>query len=656
MRYRLLAIALLPMLVILPLLLGISIYRWNAKFDATVTSKINSDLTIAHQYFAAILDRTEAELKATGDSVGLRDVLSDASTSSEPLSTFLGDTERSLGFDFLYVVKQDGSILASAHPTGATPIRADWPVLRSALSGVAMTKLDVFSPGELAAVSPDVEQRARIDLQGSEKNEQERRGLVVQSASPILLPDGRVAALVGGILLNNNQAFIDTLNNLIYHDAGLPEGSKGTVTIFLNDLRISTNVRLFAAARAIGTRVSAPVRAAVLDQGRIWLDSAFVVDDWYVSAYEAIQDSFGKRVGMLYVGFLEQPFTKAKRDTIFGIVTAFLVAVAATVPLFLRWASDIFRPLEQMSTTISRVESGDLGARTGAVLEKDEIGRVAVHLDHLLGQLQGQDTQLRDWNQTLNRRVEERTQKLQSAYEELESTTKQLVMSEKLAAIGQITAGVAHEINNPIAVMQGNLEVIRDVLGNRADDVREEFRLIDEQIHRVSEIITRLLQFAKPQEYGGYSEQYDVATVLIETLPLVHHLLKKSSITVQKEFHASRLIQMNRTDLQQILVNLVVNAIHAMPHGGRLTLRTVDRDERGRRGVFIQIDDNGIGMSEEVLQRIFDPFFTTRKNDGNGLGLSISQMLVTRSGGTIAAVSEPEKGTTFTIWLPESSS
>src|SRR5687768_2794105 len=114
-------------------------------------------------------------------------------------------------------------------------------------------------------------------------------------------PGGAPAALVGGILLNQNLEFIDTINDLVYQSASLPEGSQGTATLFLDDVRISTNVRLFEGRRALGTRVSAAVRSAVMDEGRTWLDSAFVVNDWYISAYEPLVDSYGKRVGMLYV-------------------------------------------------------------------------------------------------------------------------------------------------------------------------------------------------------------------------------------------------------------------------------------------------------------------------------------------------------------------
>ena len=430
---------------------------------------------------------------------------------------------------------------------------------------------------------------------------------------------------------------------------------RGTATLFLGDIRISTNVRLFEGKRAIGTQVSEAVKDAVLDEGHTWLGSAFVVDDWYISAYEPIHDSFDRRVGMLYVGFLQKPFTDAKFETLLTIAGAFVLAVAATVPLFLTWARSIFKPLERMTGTIAKVESGDLAARTGPIKNQDEIGQVALHLDHLLDLVQERDAELRGWNEELNQRVEERALKLQQATTQLETTTKQLVMSEKLAAIGEITAGVAHEINNPIAVMQGNLEVIRDLMGPNAESARTEFKLIDEQMNRISQMVTKLLRFAKPQEYAGYTEQYVAANIITDTLPLVQHLLRKKTILVEREDRASRPIMMNRTELQQVLVNLIVNAIHAMPQGGRLTLRTFDSDFDQRKGVAIEVTDTGAGMTFEVMQKVFDPFFTTKSREGTGLGLSISQMLTTRQGGNIAVESELGKGTTFTVWLPEAS-
>ncbi|TPK95568.1 HAMP domain-containing protein [Mesorhizobium sp. B2-4-12] len=657
-RARLLAIALVPMLVILPLLLGISIYRWNAKFDAITVSKVNDDLTIAHQYLARILQNTEDQLVAMAESARFQDLLVKGDYTDGNFAELLKETARKHVFDFLYVIDDGGHVVASEYPMAAVSIRWDWPIVVSALRGQPKTDIDVFEPGELAAISPGLARRARIDLvktTGSADTDRavETRGLVLQSAGPLTLPDGRKAALIGGMLLSQNLAFVDTINDLTFSGAGLPDGSKGTATLFLGDVRISTNVGLFKGKRAIGTRVSAAVKDAVLEQGRTWLGSAFVVDDWYISAYEPILDSFDRRVGMLYVGFLQRPFTDAKFQTLLTIAAAFVLAVAATVPLFLTWARSVFKPLERMTGTIARVESGDLAARTGPIRNKDEIGQVALHLNHLLDLVQDRDAELRRWNEELNQRVEERALKLQQTAAQLETTTKQLVMSEKLAAIGEITAGVAHEINNPIAVMQGNLEVIRDLMGPNAESARTEFRLIDEQMNRISEMVTKLLRFAKPQEYAGYTEHYAAANIVTDTLPLVQHLLRKKTIQVEREDRASRTIMMNRTELQQVLVNLIVNAIHAMPQGGRLTLRTCDRDFDQRKGVAIEVADTGAGMTSEVMQKVFDPFFTTKSREGTGLGLSISQMLTTRQGGNIAVESELGKGTTFTVWLPE---
>jgi signal transduction histidine kinase len=657
-RYRLLVIALLPMLVILPVMLGISIYRWNAKFDAALISRVNDDLTIAHQYLARILENVQEQLVAVTQSASFRDLLLRADSSTGDLDTFLTDTERSHHLDFLYIIDEHGRIVASAQPLTASSVRSDWPIIRAALAGRSQTSIDVFDQADLLALSPDLARRARIELVPTADatkttRTEEQRGMVIHSADAFTLPVEQHAALVGGILLNQNLGFIDTINDLVFHINGRSGNEAGTATLFLGDVRISTNVRLFKDRRAIGTRVSAPVESAVLEQGHTWLDKAFVVNAWYMSAYQPILDSYDRRVGMLYVGFLERPYAQAKRATVLEIAAAFVVAVIATVPLFLRWAADIFRPLEGMTQTIAQVESGDLGARTGNVGSTDEIGRVAHHFNQLLDRIQERDERMRQWNDELNQRVEERALKLQHANQQLEATTKQLIMSEKLATIGEITAGVAHEINNPIAVMQGNLEVIRELMGSGVDVAKTEFQLIDEQLRRIGEIVTRLLQFAKPQEYAGYSEQYDVADVVTHTLPLVRHLLNKSSITVEREYRASRLIQMNRTELQQVLVNLLVNAIHAMPMGGRLKLRTFDRDESGRSGVVIEVADTGAGMLPEVMARIFDPFFTTKGREGTGLGLSICQMLLARQGGRISVESEPQHGTTFTVWLPQ---
>ncbi|KEO50368.1 sensor histidine kinase [Thalassospira permensis] len=659
-RFKLLAIALLPTLVILPLLLGVMMVRWNSKFDALLTSKVNGDLTIAHQYFTHILETTGEQIEALGQSVTFRDVLTSGDRAR--IDDLLAAKRAELGLDFLYIANRQG-IVSGASPRQATPrLDADWPVIATALSGASLTGVDIFDNADLAAISPDLAARARLDLVPTPNavpttRDAETRGMVVHSAShvslPMVGPEDIDGALVGGILLNQNLVFIDTINDLVYRESSLPEGSQGTATLFLDDVRISTNVRLFEGRRALGTRVSSAVRQNVLEDGKVWLDSAFVVNDWYISAYEPIVDSFGDRVGMLYVGFLEAPFAQTKYESLLIIIAAFLFVATLSVPIFLRWARGIFKPLERMTQTIARVESGDFGARTHIDQVQDEISLVAEHLDDLLDQVQERDKRLRAWNEELNARVDARTSELREANRQLEATTKQLIMSEKLAAIGEITAGVAHEINNPVAVLQGNLDVVRDLLGENVRIAETEFRLIDEQVSRINLIVTKLLQFAKPEEYAGFVERHSPGEVIGDCLPLVQHLLNKAEIEVARESRARRLILMNRTELQQVVVNLMVNALHAMPGSGTLTLIDEDFDRNGKPGIRISIRDTGTGMSSDILGRIFDPFYTTKRREGTGLGLSISKTLIDRQGGAMAVESEPGKGTLFTIWLPE---
>ncbi|HPE03494.1 MAG TPA: cache domain-containing protein, partial [Thauera sp.] len=461
-----------------------------------------------------------------------------------------------------------------------------------------------------------------------------------------------VAVLEGGVLLNGNLDFVDTLNAIVYREGSLPEGSEGTATLFVDDVRIATNVRLFEGARALGTRASDEVRAHVLDHGRTWLETAFVVNDWYVSAYEPVMDSRGERVGMLYVGFLEAPFRAAKRTALLVVGALALLVSAAGALLTLFWARGIFRPIERMHATIGRIDAGDEHARVGDVASRDELGRLATAFDHLLEEQAARRAELQALNASLDRKVAERTADLAAANEELRAAQHRLVMSEKLAAIGELTAGVAHEISNPTAVIQGNLDLLREELGPAAQPVANEIRLIHEQVGRIRLIVTKLLQFARPDEFAGYVEDVDVNAALADCLVLTRQHLARAEVKVVQRLGASGRVQINLHELQQVLINLIVNAVQAMPAGGTLTLETVDRDPvRDARGVRITVRDTGGGIRAEDLARIFDPFFTTKKRQGTGLGLSISHTLVERYGGRIEVDSAPGEGAAFTVSL-----
>jgi two-component system, NtrC family, sensor kinase len=648
-RRRLLLLALFPLGVVLPILVAILMTWGGEYFDRVLRTTIRSDLAVAEGYFERVTEGVGRSVESLANSHRLEQTLHLPTTvNSAALAGLLAEAGAQHKIDFLYFLPVDRAKLEAAR----------WPVLATALKGEARTAIEVFSANELKAISPALAASASIPLlptrnAAPDNRQVEERGLLIHAAAPVSGGDGKIAGLlVGGVLLNRNLAFIDRLNEIVYPGDSLPFGSRGTATLFLDDVRIATNVRLFEGERAIGTRVSASVRDRVLGQGETWLDRAFVVNDWYVSGYRAVRNSAGERVGMLYVGFLEGPFVTAQHTAMAVIVGLFVLAMAVAAVFAALWARQVFRPIEHMHATMHAIEQGDDAARVGPVASNDELAELAAHFDRLLNQLQAQASSLKRWGEALDAEVASRTAALQAAVADLKAAQSQLVMQEKLAAIGQLTAGVAHEINNPVAVIQGNLDVLRDILGPAAKPVEPEVKLIQEQVHRIRLIVAKLLQFARPQDYVGYLEPVAPAQVIQDSLVLVGHLLKRGTIAVEQHFDSTRHVLCNRNELQQVLINLMVNAIQAMPEGGVLTLAAEDWDESEMPvGLKLIVGDSGPGISAEEAERLFQPFYTAKKPGGTGLGLWVSMSLVERYGGRITVESPSNQGARFVVWL-----
>ncbi|WP_372657944.1 cache domain-containing protein [Hydrogenophaga sp.] len=674
-RNKLLAMALLPLLVVFPLLV-LALAVWgNAAYDRLLITKVRSDLAVAHGYFDQVLIEVGSGTQGVASSRALFAALQRLRasarnpTSQAALQAQLAQARARLGLDFLVLYDPQGQALGRAEsttsqtPAALAPMPAELAASLQAGSARATASLMRLEPDTLQALAPHLLPRVQIPVIATRnaapsERTTESRAMVVLTTLPVRDDQGRTMALLsGGLLLNQNLDFIDHINRIVYPDGSLPFDSQGTATLFLDDVRITTNVRLFQDQRAIGTRVSQTVRDAVLGRGQTWLDRAFVVNDWYVSAYEPLLDAREERIGMLYVGYLERPFRLVRYGMLGLIGLIFLVVMALAAWFSLRWARSIFQPVEQMNRTMQRIEEGQPQARVGALAARDELGALATHLDQLLDLIAEKTQALQRWGDELDHKVAERTRELEMSNTSLQLAQQQLVKSEKLAAIGQLTASIAHEINNPIAVMQGNLDLIRETLGTHSQPVLAELRLVDEQIERMRLIVTQLLQYARPTEYAGYVESLNLNRAVEDCLVLVGHLLSQTQIEVQRDFQAQQPVGMNRQELQQVIINLMINAIQAMPTGGvlRLTSRDWPADQGtttgAAQGAVLCVQDSGNGLSAQVLERLFRPFFTT-KNDGNGLGLWISQGLVERYGGQITAENRADgRGARFCVAL-----
>ena len=398
----------------------------------------------------------------------------------------------------------------------------------------------------------------------------------------------------------------------------------GTATIFLDDVRIATNVLNADGSRAIGTRVAADVYRRVVGEGQRWTARAFVVNNWYITAYEPIRNINSQTIGILYVGVLEQKYVDIRRRTI----GAFLAIALAGGLLSMALSYYIFR---RVSPTLSRLASaaremahGRLDVRVTAKTD-DELEDLADAFNAMAASLQQRDEQLREFAQS---RIRE---------------------SARLAIAGQLAAGVAHELNNPL---QGIIAYAHMLLEKVPPDspLRPSLQKIAAQADRSREIIRGLLDFARPRP--PHVRPANVNVILQECVALVEN---------QAMFHNIRVIRNLQPDLpaavvdpsqmQQVFMNMVVNAAEAMAGVGTLILST--RFDPAQRRIEIAISDTGHGIRPEDLERIFDPFFTTKPSGhGVGLGLAISYGIVKEHKGTITVQSEVGKGTTFTITLP----
>jgi PAS domain S-box-containing protein len=223
----------------------------------------------------------------------------------------------------------------------------------------------------------------------------------------------------------------------------------------------------------------------------------------------------------------------------------------------------------------------------------------------------------------------------------------QLIQSEKMAAIGQLAAGIAHEIRNPLAIIMNALYDLAEIVDGNNQEVREDLRIAKEEMDRVQTIINSLLEFSRDSR--AEIETVDVNDLLRKTLLLMNKHLQNSDVRVITDLAEIGPCTANQNALRQIFLNLITNAVQAMPHGGELRVSTARHDDRVR----LEFSDTGIGIPAAQLNDIFNPFFTTKSpGQGTGLGLSVVHSLVRRYHGDIQVRSTPNVGTTFTIELP----
>ncbi|MCK4678225.1 MAG: cache domain-containing protein [Bacteroidales bacterium] len=607
-----------------------SLYVRNVYYKE-VQTRVRLDLNSADNVYHNYIDQIDQVLKAV--SIRRRILLPLEQEVNQDLGIVLNNIYEESGMDILMLVGGEGRVIYRAH----NPLRngddiSNVPIVKKVLIECKPVKgTMIVTHDMLKNENQELARRAIVKIKDTPKarsisKQIEERGMLIAAAVPFFSLDTnntkkRLGVLIGGYLLNNHFEIVDNVKSELYQDQIYKGKDIGTATIFFDDLRISTNVLRKDNQRAIGSRMSSEVYDHVINYGKVWADRAFVVNNWYITAYEPIRDLDNNIIGSLYVGLLEEPFKKPQRIIILFFILMVAITTSALLALILFFTRKMIKPIDHINVMSKKVIDGDLSARCG-IYPSGEMGVLCQTIDQMADA------------------IERRENELQSA------TQQQVCQSEKLASIGRLSAGIAHEINNPLTGVLTFAHLLKQKKNNE-EDIKD-IETIIEETTKVREIVRGLLDFARQTPF---QKEY---TNINDDLHLILKLIKN-----QKEFRNIIFVEKysgnipafygDKNQLQQVFLNLLLNAGEAVSKNGTVTISTSIKKNK----IMIAIEDNGCGIKKKNMVKIFDPFFTTKPvGKGTGLGLSISYGIIQQHDGQIECESIEGEGTTFTIFLP----
>jgi len=591
---------------------------------------VGHDLNSAQEIYLSKLNHINDVVRLTADRFYIKDALISGNVGG--FATELVRVKESEGLDLLTITDPSGNVLLRANNITlagdsqshnelvAAVINKNVPVAGPMIVPIEDLRLEsqllvdqahfIFIPTPMARVRSDIE---------------ETSGMMLGAAAPIFdYQNNLIGILYGGVLLNRNYEIVDEIKRTVFQDLQYKGQDIGTATIFQDDLRISTNVKNADGSRAIGTRVSEEVYNQVVVNGEPYIGRAYVVNNWYITAYEPIKSINNQIIGILYVGILEQKYVDIKQQTALVFLSIALIGVLVSTVLAYLLSRSISGPIKKLVQASMEVAGGNLDTKV-EITTSDELGKLAHTFNKMALALRERDDKLKEF------------------------TRSKIMESERLALIGQLAANVAHELNNPLQGIVTYSHLLLEELPHD-DPSRDSLEKIVIQADRSRDIIRGLLDFSRQRKPD--KTLCDVNNVLkgcvslLEKQALFHNIQITSNLDEKLP-----LTIIDPSQIERVFINIIVNAADAMDGNGKLNLAT--RFEPVDHCIEVEFTDTGHGIEKENLEKIFDPFFTTKDTGhGVGLGLAISFGIIKEHKGTISVESEVGKGTTFIVRLP----
>jgi two-component system NtrC family sensor kinase len=597
---------------------------------AQAQEMVRTDLNSAREIYSGELRHVQDVVQLTARRPIIQDIFAFGVTKT--IQSNLEREKQSEDLDILTVVDKTGNVLLRTNfPYKTGDNISQQELIKSAVDTQTTVASTTIVPAEfLANESPRLAARAHfvfIDtpMAKPRTDTEQTTGMLLAVAAPVFdANELLIGTLFGAVLLNRSYTIVDTIKQTVFQGMMYKGKDIGTATIFQDDVRISTNVMTEQGTRAIGTRVTEAVYNQVVEKGLPWIDRAYVVNNWYITAYEPIRDLSDKVIGILYVGILEEKYTDLRQSAVLTFLLISLGGILASIGMSYVISRNITVPVKKLATASKELANGNLEIKVEKTSD-DELGELADSFNTMAFALRERDERLKEF------------------------TRKKFMESERLALVGQLAANVAHELNNPLQgiVTYSHLLLEKDICDQ---PTTQNIQKIVTQANRCRDIIRGLLDFSRQRKPDKTLS--DINSIITEGISLVENqaLFQNIQISMNLDQNLPKVV-IDPSQIVRVFINLIVNAAEAMEGNGKLTITSLTDAHKGC--IEVDVADTGSGIPAENYDKIFDPFFTTKETGhGVGLGLAISYGIIKEHKGSISVESKVGKGTTFTVRLP----
>ncbi|EHP85780.1 cache domain-containing protein [Methanotorris formicicus] len=586
--------------------------------------KITNDLKVAESIVGKNLKILSV---VTTESTNLEDVIYAVKTKNHTkLKRISSIIKNSTNADFVTFFDDRGNVIGRSNNDliGDKELQS---LVKKALFGEEINSIEIIDEDTIK--KENLEDTVKINIINTPKSIElnktiEKRGMALVSLVPIRDNNGHViGAILAADILNKDYRIVDEIKNI----------TGDTATIFLGGLRISTNVQENG-KRAIGTLVSKEVYDEVINNRSTYYGRAFVVNDWYITAYEPIKNSNGEIIGMLYVGTPEKPFMALLNYIKKQIFVVGVIGLLVAWGLALLISKSITKPIEKLKEGAEKISKGEYDCRV-KVESNDELGELAMAFNKMAEEIR-----------TTHEKLKKHAKELEKSYNELKELDR---LKSEIIAI------VSHELRTPLTSIKGYVELVLDgTMGPLNESQRKCLEIANENINRLKRLIESMLDLSKIErgELEMRIEKINLRDSVDKVLNTLKPLASGKNVSIDCNVEDIT-IEGDEDKIDQVLMNLIENAIKYSPINGKVKI------EGFREGdyVHIKVTDNGPGIPKKEINKIFDKFYqvdssTKRKKGGSGLGLAVCKSIVEAHNGSIWVESKLGKGSTFHVLLP----